>query len=107
MLRPDSRVGISGKWDGKDAQLAPTEIWCKESDAQKVYENFMKMNGKTVTAEVVEVKFIHTLLVVAEKERCTLGSDNSVAVGYLLFRTERERLCLREATLNVTLQMMR
>ena len=31
-------VGISGKWDGKDAQLAPTEIWTKESDAQKVYE---------------------------------------------------------------------
>lgn len=41
-------------------------------------------------------EFIHTLLVVAEKERCTLGSDNSVAVGYLLFRTEQERLCLRK-----------
>ena len=48
-------VGLSGKWDGKDAQLVPTEIWCKESDAQKVYEKLMKMNGKTVMAEVVEV----------------------------------------------------
>ncbi|WP_289633736.1 hypothetical protein, partial [uncultured Duncaniella sp.] len=48
-------VGLSGKWGGKDAQLVPTEIWCKESDAQKVYEKLMKMNGKTVMAEVVEV----------------------------------------------------
>lgn len=53
--KPRYGVGLSGKWHGKDVQLAPTEIWCKESDAQKVYEKFMKMNGKTVTAEVVEV----------------------------------------------------
>ena len=79
-------VGISGKWDGKDAQLAPTEIWCKESDAQKVYENFMKMNGKTVTAEVVEVnpkvEWCHELLNMA-----TLQEVSIEELGFLPART--------------------
>ena len=79
-------VGISGKWDGKDAQLAPTEIWCKESDAQKVYENFMKMNGKTVTAEVVEVnpkvEWRHELLNMA-----TLQEVSIEELGFLPART--------------------
>ncbi|WP_303045289.1 DNA topoisomerase, partial [uncultured Duncaniella sp.] len=79
-------VGISGKWDGKDAQLAPTEIWVKESDAQRVYEKFMKMNGKTVTAEVVEVnpkvEWRHELLNMA-----TLQEFAIEELGFLPART--------------------
>lgn len=79
-------VGISGKWDGKDAQLAPTEIWDKESDAQKVYEKFMKMNGKTVTAEVVEVnpkvEWRHELLNMATLQEVAIEE-----LGFLPART--------------------
>lgn len=87
-------VGISGKWDGKDAQLVPTEIWDKESDAQKVYEKLMKMNGKTVTAEVVEVnpkvEWRHELLNMATLQEVAIEElgflpARTMAVADLLF----------------------
>ena len=48
-------VGITGNWNGKSVQLAPAELWTKKSEAQSLYDKFMKLNGKTVMAEVVEV----------------------------------------------------
>ncbi|WP_290208349.1 DNA topoisomerase [Bacteroides acidifaciens] len=79
-------VGLSGKWGGKDAQLVPTEIWCKESDAQKVYEKLMKMNGKTVMAEVVEVnpkvEWRHELLNMATLQEVAIDE-----LGFLPART--------------------
>ena len=79
-------VGITGNWNGKSVQLAPAELWTKKSEAQSLYDKFMKLNGKTVMAEVVEVnpkvEWRHELLNMATLQEVAIEE-----LGFLPART--------------------
>ena len=79
-------VGITGIWNGKSVQLAPAELWTKKSEAQSLYDKFMKLNGKTVMAEVVEVnpkvEWRHELLNMATLQEVAIEE-----LGFLPART--------------------
>lgn len=79
-------VSITGNWNGKSVQLAPAELWTKKSEAQSLYDKFMKLNGKTVTAEVVEVnpkvEWRHELLNMATLQEVAIEE-----LGFLPART--------------------
>lgn len=87
-------VGITGKWCGNDVQLAPVEVWDKEGPARSAYSNLMKMIGKAVTAEVVEVnpkvewKFeLFNMASLQEEALAEFGflPDRTIAAADLLF----------------------
>ena len=79
-------VGIAGKWDGNDIQMAPAEIWDRENPAQSAYNGLMKMTGNTITAEVVEVnpkvEWRHELLNMATLQEVAIEE-----LGFLPART--------------------
>lgn len=53
--KTDYTLSVTGKWNGNDVQMSPSEVWSNEFQAKLVYADLKNTTGKTVTAEVVEV----------------------------------------------------